>query len=361
MAINYMWRYFDHGTTQIQASVTSAIDGKSYAVGYGSVDWLRATDYMSSRWTMLIHTTFGGLALALAILQFVPAIRRRWTGVHRWSGRAFVLCMTICMVSAMVFLVVGGVPHFNLAPGFWLQLWALALGTLLAGWTAVAMIRRRNLVAHQGLMMMCFALLFTAPGLRVLWIAFHPLFPRLILIENLGGAAISEAVLAPALGVAGFILTRPQKAGGATDAWARPAYLWGLVVGIVAVGGTAIRFLLTIPSGIPTALLWVYAVPLAIAITGCLLFARRAYNAGRHIEERRWRILFLGVVASVPAANLTWLAGTIASSNTDSMLASMMVTTAVPIALAGMVIIDQAAPRTILQTLRARQSAANSA
>ena len=89
LAMNYMGRYLSRGAPQWQGDLTAAVDGRSYAIGYGSVDWLRATDYENNRWVMLIHTTLGGLCLVLAVLQFAGPIRRN-RRFHRWCGRLFV-------------------------------------------------------------------------------------------------------------------------------------------------------------------------------------------------------------------------------------------------------------------------------
>ncbi len=37
-----------------------------------------------------LHVGLGGLYLTFAPFQFVPAIRNRWLGYHRWAGRSLV-------------------------------------------------------------------------------------------------------------------------------------------------------------------------------------------------------------------------------------------------------------------------------
>ncbi|HWU23178.1 MAG TPA: DUF2306 domain-containing protein [Nocardioides sp.] len=355
LAVNYMWRYFVDGTVQVQASVTSAIDGHGYAVGYGSVDWARATAYEHDRWVMLIHTVLGGLCMVLGVMQFLPAVRRRWPRAHRWSGRVFLFAMTVSMLMAMVFLVDAGTVDFSMASAFWLQLWALALGSLATGWLGFAMIRNRNVVAHQGFMMQCFAFLMTAPGLRALWVGLHPVFPRAVLLDNLGAGAVSEAILAPALGAAAFILTRPERAAraaAAPDAASRATYLWCGAVGLVAVAVTVVHGELVLPADFPREILWTYFVPLALAVGTTLAFARRAHRAGRHTEERWWRYLLVGLVANVVLVNLTWVLGAIAVSQADAWLSSLFVTAAIPIVVAGTAIINDASPRPLFARRR---------
>lgn len=355
LAINYMWRYFADGTLQLQASATSALDGRAYAVGYGSVDWARGTAYEHDRWVMLIHTVLGGLCLILGIAQFAPQVRRRWPRAHRWTGRIYLPAMSVCMLTAMAFLVYAGpVTFFSGGPAFFLQLWALALGTLVTGWLGFAMIKRRDLVAHQGFMMLSFALMMTAPGLRVLWTAIHPLFPHAILLQNLGASAVAEGVLAPTCGVAAFILTRRSRTVGTVDRRARPIYWWASLTGLAGAAAIAVRVVWSLPRAFPGELLAMYLVPLVLAAALSVGMALRARRAGRAGEERHWRMLFLGLAVNPLLVNLTWLLALPFVSQTDACLASLMVTSAVPILVAGAAVINDASPRGLAGRVRTR-------
>ena len=342
VAINYMWRYFGAGGRQLQATLTSAIDGASYATGPGSIDWLRAPDYQENRWIMLIHTSLGGLSLLLAVIQFLPATRRR-PRLHRWCGRTFIGCMTISMVTAGMFLALAGEAHFAYAPALWLQLWVLGFACLSTGWLAVAMARRKNVAAHQGLMFLCFAFLMTAPGLRALWTGFHFLFPNLVLVDNLTGASIAETVLAPTLGVAAFILTRPNPPAVP----ARPSrddHDGELLTGTAAIAITIAHYRATIVGHIPPELFWCYVLPMAMALGTCLAAEARSDRRGWHETAHRWRILFFGLLASIAATNATWLAGSWLTGQTGAYVASTMVTTGIPITIAGLILIGEITP-----------------
>jgi uncharacterized membrane protein len=50
----------------------------------------------------LVHILPGGLFLSLALLQFVPGIRRKHPQVHRWTGRVLVVCGLIVGISALM-------------------------------------------------------------------------------------------------------------------------------------------------------------------------------------------------------------------------------------------------------------------
>ena len=50
----------------------------------------------------LVHILPGGLFLSLALVQFVPGIRRKHLQVHRWMGRVLVICGLIIGISALI-------------------------------------------------------------------------------------------------------------------------------------------------------------------------------------------------------------------------------------------------------------------
>lgn len=339
MGISYMWHYFVTGAPRLEDTVTSAIDGRSYARGYGSVEWLRAGDYLHNRWVMLGHTTFGGLSLIAGLLQFIPAVRSRWVALHRWAGRAFLLSMTASMLLAMSFLATAGPARFSLASALWLQLWTLSLSTLSTGWLGYYMIKRGQVAAHQAFMLLCFAYLMTAPALRFSWIALHPVFPHLALTQNLEISAVAEALLAPSLGVTAFILTRaPVEVAGEPPS--RSAYFGSLATAAFGVALTLWHAAVTVPVSVPREILWGYLVPLIATLMACLGFAARARRASRYSEERRWRVLCFGVAATTIAINVTWAASAGIASPAEAFVSSLMVTTGIPIALAGIVIIN---------------------
>jgi uncharacterized membrane protein len=49
-----------------------------------------------------VHILPGGLFLSLALLQFVPGFRQKHLQVHRWMGRALVVCGLIVGISALI-------------------------------------------------------------------------------------------------------------------------------------------------------------------------------------------------------------------------------------------------------------------
>ncbi|RNM16783.1 DUF2306 domain-containing protein, partial [Nocardioides pocheonensis] len=103
LALTYMWFAFDPDAPRLQDALTSAIDGRAYAIGVDSVRTVRTVDYVDHRVVMLVHTTLGAVALVLAVLQQSAAMRRR-PRVHRRIGRLYLTLMSASMLTAMAFL-----------------------------------------------------------------------------------------------------------------------------------------------------------------------------------------------------------------------------------------------------------------
>ncbi|WP_439817598.1 DUF2306 domain-containing protein [Zavarzinia sp. CC-PAN008] len=115
----------------------------------------------------LLHTVLGGLALLVAPVQFVPAIRRRWRGLHRWLGRSYVV---LCLLSGLAAYPVafGTVAGPVAAWGFATMATAWLVTTGLAWWHAW----RRNIAAHRRWIIRSYALTLSAVLLRfLLWLA----------------------------------------------------------------------------------------------------------------------------------------------------------------------------------------------
>jgi len=107
---------------------------------------------------------FGGSALALAIggFQLHPALRRRFTGLHRWMGRLYVLGVALGGSAGlyMAWHANGGVAG---KLGFAL----LAIGWLSFTARGYFCIRARQVDAHRRWMIRSFALTFAAVTLRL--------------------------------------------------------------------------------------------------------------------------------------------------------------------------------------------------
>ncbi|MEM9929187.1 MAG: DUF2306 domain-containing protein, partial [Bacteroidota bacterium] len=55
-----------------------------------------------------IHFLAGGIILVLGCLQLLPSVRRRFTQVHRWAGRVYVLACLLAAVGGLLFIALKG-------------------------------------------------------------------------------------------------------------------------------------------------------------------------------------------------------------------------------------------------------------
>jgi uncharacterized membrane protein len=115
-----------------------------------------------------VHIIPGALFMILGPLQFVAAIRARWPGLHRWSGRNFVGAGLVIGSSALVMSFqtsIGGITEtsattlveviflFHLAKSFW-------------------RIRRREIARHREWMIRAFAIGLAVATIRPIIAAF---------------------------------------------------------------------------------------------------------------------------------------------------------------------------------------------
>lgn len=107
------------------------------------------------------HTTLAPVALLLGVWQFMPVTRRGWW--HKWSGRAYVLCVALASVSGLVVAFTTEAGPIA-AAGF------AILAVLWFGATAMAyrLARAKNFVAHRRWMIRSYALTCSAITLRLI-------------------------------------------------------------------------------------------------------------------------------------------------------------------------------------------------
>lgn len=157
----------------VQAWLTS----EEYSYGRASVVADMYPHYRALIGSLSLHTMLGGAAMGIAVLQFVPSLRRRHRRVHRALGALVILAVIASMAGALAYLARTPLARIYASPGFGLVLWALALATL--AWTglAIAAIRRRDFRSHMGFMALMMANLLTAPMLRIEWALLGMLTP----------------------------------------------------------------------------------------------------------------------------------------------------------------------------------------
>lgn len=208
LAATSMWFTVLPGFPRWQEQLDAWWGGHAYAWGSGSVAAVRSAAYVDHRVALLVHTTFGAIALSLLLVQATLVLRaRRRTDdptsmLHRRIGWLYAGSVSASILASFVFLV--RAPHVDL-PGqtaFRLQLWLLGastIGTLVAGLAAQ---RRGDREAHRAWIVLNGCFLMTAPLLRLMWSALGALVPGHTMLTNLEVSAVSLAVVAPAVGAA---------------------------------------------------------------------------------------------------------------------------------------------------------------
>lgn len=114
-----------------------------------------SVNYVANPVPIGLHIVAGSLFNLLGVLQFTHAIRRKWPGVHRWTGRMFILAGLVTAVSAV------WMNQFFPAFGGWLKyssnlIFGLGLGLALV--IAYRAIRRRDIATHRAWMMRAYAI-----------------------------------------------------------------------------------------------------------------------------------------------------------------------------------------------------------
>lgn len=306
MAIEYMWNFFGVKSPTLWLDAYSSVVGHEQATGAGSIATDSHAPYVHSRVAMLIHTTAGGLVILMAIAQFNRRLRTKHPRVHRWTGRAQVSLVVTAMLGAMTYLVRTGPDRTYDGPAFYMQLWFLGGATLASSVLAVLAIRAKQVQWHQCLMAYNFALLLTAPLLRVEYMVLGAGHTTTQAITNLqGGLLLGFAAPSGAIAASRYFDRRaklPARVrplpGAHLDLVAWPAGALGIAAAVALYAHWIGRV-----DRLSPALIIGYAVTL-IAFT---LTERRARRQGNTVAERDWRIHRLAVLATPALLVVMWL------------------------------------------------------
>jgi uncharacterized membrane protein len=170
--------YFLHGPTQhrLQDDVMMLLVSPGFAFGLGSGYDGHIATYIATYPTMWTHTVAGTLALVAGFLQFSDRVRTRFPALHRLLGRVYLVSAMIVAGSAIAYLVRTGSAQVFSGKAFAEVLWLLAIGTLTAGGLALAAILRRDVAAHRELVALSYALICSAPLLRIGWLTIAQLW-----------------------------------------------------------------------------------------------------------------------------------------------------------------------------------------
>jgi hypothetical protein len=204
--------------------------------------------YLDVPWRMAAHFFFGGAALLLGALQFVPRWRRRYPRLHRASGLLIWLATLLTMLGALGFLFRASLHEGVSGAGFQIVLWANAITTLVLLYQAVASALSRDFRSHMVWMAMVFASLATAPMLRIDWVLLSYVWTDALWDAlNLAGVTfvLAQTVLAMGLWL-NFVGDRDLPAKAAGSAW--PCLLTWLLC--AASAGVVLHEAVLAPNGI---------------------------------------------------------------------------------------------------------------
>lgn len=145
---------------------------EEFSFGAGSVHLEQQEPYFFNRFLLLIHTTMGGVCLAVGWSQFVPRFRKSYPQVHRTVGKIYLTSVLISMTFGLLHL--STVPLHSVFSGaaFGLGLWGLDVLVIATAILAYLAIRSKDIRGHQGWMAFNYALIAATPLLRFFWVSF---------------------------------------------------------------------------------------------------------------------------------------------------------------------------------------------
>lgn len=330
MAIEYTWRFFDPDAPGLWDRTFATVVDQETAYGAGSIHEVSSDEYADNRLTMLFHTTTGGVAIVLFAAQFSARLRRN-IARHRVVGRVAAGLALVGMAGAALHLLVVGPDGTFDGPAFHVQLWALAFGT--AGGTTLGLLAamRRQIRMHQALMAYAFALLLTAPLLRVGYLVLGVAWPDSTQLEtNLAGAAFL-GVWAP---LGAFLAARSQDHRRRQDPElaALPGRLLDIGVCLAAVVTAPLvlgRFVDTFDGADRVTVTGLVGAASALGVLAANLVGSR--RAGAMVAAEEWRVMLLALVASVPTGAAMWALLDLPFTTADAYYGTLL--TAPPLAL----------------------------
>lgn len=338
MAVEYTWRFFDPDAPGLWDRTFAAVVDHDEAYGPGSIHTVSEAEYADNRLTMLFHTTTGGIAIVLFAAQFSARLRRNLVR-HRAIGRVAAGLALVGMAGAAAYLVAVGPDDTYDGPAFHVQLWALAFGTATGTVLGVTAARRRQIAMHQALMAYAFALLLTAPLLRVGYLVLGNAWPDTTQLEtNLAGAAFLST-WAP---FGAFLAARAQdrrhrRSSGIPALPGRRLDLAVLVLAAAAVPALVARFAAELDG--PDRVTLTGLVGLATALAVSLANLAGARRSGAEVAAEEWRVVSLSLVSTAPTALVVWGLLDLPFTTTDAWFGTLLTAPAVAVSLGFLLVV----------------------
>jgi hypothetical protein len=155
------------GQIPLSAQLMALATSMDYVMGDAATMAQVTHNYTQAFGAIAPHMALGGLAMFLCSLQFIPVLRRRWPRLHRTIGKAAMWAIVTAMVGAIGYLAMTPAGEVFSGEAFAAALWVQAVSTLACLWLAIQAIRAKQYQAHMGWMALLFAILLTAPLMRL--------------------------------------------------------------------------------------------------------------------------------------------------------------------------------------------------
>lgn len=151
---------------------------------------------------LVLHAGAASTALLVGAVQFSAAVRQHRPGVHRWTGRIYVVACLIGAISGLVLAAgTSAGPMAGLGFGGLAVAWIV---TNALGWQRA---RARKIASHRRWMIRSWALTLAAVTLRL----YIPLFEMLGVAELPAYRAIAFLCWVPNLAIAEVLLVRDRR------------------------------------------------------------------------------------------------------------------------------------------------------
>ncbi|WP_433654626.1 DUF2306 domain-containing protein [Nocardia sp. CA-128927] len=309
LAIEYAWKDFVPASPRLQNVVASGLVSDDFALGPESVEASQGAAYHDARIALLAHTTFGALAMLACLVQFSRRIRERHWQLHRRLGKITLGSVAISMVAGAVLLAQAPPNSAHLG---WLAstIQLIGLNVLTSGSAILAYlaIRGGDVRAHRAWMMFMFAMLLSAPLLRLSWFVLGNVFPWMNELMALRLGTVVLVLLTPAGAIAARALSdRPATPPGTPPTLVVHPGIFGVVV----VAGVANTILVIdrmngLNTTNDTAWTVIRFLPIAALLAWFGVAAWRTHRAGEFIAAQDWQIFFLSMCAAPIALNVLW-------------------------------------------------------
>ena len=247
------------------------LTNSEFALGPGSVSHDQAAWYATNRIVMAAHMITSAVALLIAPLQFIDAVRQRSPLTHRWLGRVGLLFGSVAVLTSVLYLAQTTSQTIYSGTLFMFDLWGLAITYGSTGILAYLAIRARKVESHRTWMALHVGLLMAAPVLRILWLVGGNIsdWSQAQMTTLQGPMTLAICVYIPVV----WLFKRPGK-----QAFPGPSLSaqLGLGVAFVALAGVGCAALGDAPKPLPHTYLLCVGIAATVALLG--QFGRVSYQ-----------------------------------------------------------------------------------